>query len=126
MGEGIVRVELCTMGGKWNIWSVYNSGDENFWKIWEDLDYLGEGRLIIGRDFNIRTGQEDFQVDEEDTIRRSTIRRQSMQQRREENGQFNWSEGVENFEWKDNRGWKRGLYVHRGKGEHCHRLYCGQ
>ncbi|KAJ8677894.1 hypothetical protein QAD02_013681 [Eretmocerus hayati] len=59
------------MEGGWNIWSVYNSGDENFWKIWEDLDYLGEGRLIIGGNFNIRTGEEDFQVDEEDTIRRN-------------------------------------------------------
>ena len=43
------------MGEKTTIWSVYNTGKID--KIWEKLgewEYLEEGNMVIGGDFNIR------------------------------------------------------------------------
>lgn len=65
--EGLVKVELNTIDGSLKIWSVYNSGNmEEYWKMWEDMDYTMEGNLLIGGDFNIRIGNEGALVDEID------------------------------------------------------------
>lgn len=57
--EGLIKTEVVTEEGRWNIWSVYNSGKmEKYWKLWEKIDYVEEGTMLIGGDFNIRIGQE--------------------------------------------------------------------
>lgn len=57
--EGLIVTEFATRLGKVKVWSVYNVGKiEEYWSIWEKLDYTEEGIMIIGGDFNIRIGNE--------------------------------------------------------------------
>ncbi|KAJ8665626.1 hypothetical protein QAD02_007288, partial [Eretmocerus hayati] len=60
--EGLIKVDLSTCEGKWNIWAVYNSGKaDNLWKIWDDLDFLQEGSLGLSQ-----TEIENMEVREKD------------------------------------------------------------
>lgn len=63
--EGLVKTELATKEGKWTIWTVYNGGKiEDYWKLWEKMDYMEEGTMLIGGDFNIRIGEVEGLVKE--------------------------------------------------------------
>ena len=58
--KGLIKSETKGKEGKTTIWSVCNSGKINkFWEKLEEYDFLDEDNLIIGRDFNIRIGDEE-------------------------------------------------------------------
>lgn len=51
---------MITKEGKIKVWSVYNDGKINeYWKIWNTMDYVEEATMIIGGNFNIRLGNEE-------------------------------------------------------------------
>lgn len=57
--ENLIKTVLKTEEGTINIWSVYNAGNiEEYWRLWEEMDFIEEEQLIIGGDFNIRIGNE--------------------------------------------------------------------
>lgn len=62
--EGLVKTEIGKDGETVKIWSVYNA--KNTARILEKLDEIGieeKDKIIIGGDFNIRTGEKGRYID---------------------------------------------------------------